>query len=100
AQVRTMVTKHLYTGLLGPIQLNETKLESQKMHLSAREKHMLRELRSLKTILRDRVAFLLDSYFSHLQNRGFPLPVAVEFLLKGHSSGLFDPLSPKELAQG
>ncbi|MFQ5978974.1 MAG: hypothetical protein ACE5OZ_12685 [Candidatus Heimdallarchaeota archaeon] len=93
-QLESMVSKHLYTGLLGPIQLNETKLESQKGNLSSREKHLLRKLRSLKTILHN-----LDSYVSHLQHRGVSLALSIEFLLKGYQSGLFEILSPEQLSE-
>ncbi|MFX0113019.1 MAG: hypothetical protein ACFFB3_00575, partial [Candidatus Hodarchaeota archaeon] len=98
-QLESMASKHLYTGLLGPIQLSEMKLESHKKHLSAQDKRLLTKLRSLKSILPNRVVFLLDSYLSHLQKRGFSLAVSAEFLLKGYLSGLFEPISHEELYQ-
>ena len=97
--IADMVKKYLYVGLLGAIQLNEEKLKSIEGTFTSREKKIMREVRSLRTVVPNQVVFFLDSYTSHLQNKGISVAESARFLLKTYRAEIFESLSQEELAE-
>lgn len=96
SQLEELVSYYLYIGLLGPIQLNETKLRLEESRLTPEGQRIVWELRAQKELVPGEVLFV-DSYISHLRERGIPTGVAAKFLLKAYRKDLVVPTSSEVL---
>ncbi|MFQ5976630.1 MAG: hypothetical protein ACE5OZ_00700 [Candidatus Heimdallarchaeota archaeon] len=95
-QLEELVNYYLYIGLLGAIQLNETKLRLEESRLTAEGQRIVRELRAQKELVPNEVLFV-DSYIAHLRERGIPPAVAAKFLFKAYREDLVMPASSEVL---
>ncbi|MHA2496182.1 MAG: hypothetical protein ACXAEI_11890, partial [Candidatus Hodarchaeales archaeon] len=98
AELDEMVRTHLYIGLLGPIQMNDSKIIMQEQLLTAEERRIVRELRAHRELVPMEVLFV-DSYIAHLEERGVPKAIAAQFLLKAYKTGMIEAISIEDFRQ-
>ncbi|MHA2368570.1 MAG: hypothetical protein ACXADX_07115, partial [Candidatus Hodarchaeales archaeon] len=71
SQLEELVAHHLYTGLLGALEINMTKFAEEQPHLSPNERHIVQELLAHREFVPSETIFL-DSYMAHLEEHGIP----------------------------
>ncbi|MFX0115195.1 MAG: hypothetical protein ACFFB3_11665, partial [Candidatus Hodarchaeota archaeon] len=89
AQLAKLVNHHLYLGLLDPIRINTVKFQHEERNLSQDERQMVRELLAHRELVPSEILFL-DSFLSHLKNRGFSQTAVIQFLLKAYCAGIIE----------
>ncbi|MFQ5979603.1 MAG: hypothetical protein ACE5OZ_15860 [Candidatus Heimdallarchaeota archaeon] len=95
SQLKPLVYHHLYLGLLEPLHLNVRKIRAEERSLKSEERRIVRELLAHKELVPMEVLFV-DSYLSHLRDRGIPEVAAAQFLLKGYEVGFIEAQSVQE----
>ncbi|MHA2232108.1 MAG: MSCRAMM family protein, partial [Candidatus Hodarchaeales archaeon] len=95
SQLKPLVYHHLYLGLLEPLHLNVRKIRAEERNLTSEERRIVRELLAHKELVPMEVLFV-DSYLSHLRDRGIPEVAAAQFLLKSYQVGFIEAQSVEE----
>lgn len=98
SQLKALAYHHLYLGLLGPLQLNVRKIRAEERDLKSEERRIVRELLAHKELVPMEVLFI-DSYLSHLRDRGILEIAAAKFLLKSYKLGFIESVSIQDAMQ-